>query len=155
MAPSCPRYFFRLFGFSSVRHEPCPTTNFSYFLLPLTGRSPHFRFRVPSQSFGYSLLPSWPGDPLGLLYVTPYPILFPSGHQVQTCFSILTWICYFGIDLHYYHVLTVVIIFLSSQCDTTWQYIYIYIYIYRFRVRCPCCDGYRGRKWTRRHEFKS
>ena len=21
--------------------------------------------------------------------------------------------------------------------------------------RCPCCNGYRRRKWTRRHEFKS
>ena len=41
-------------------------------------------FWGPSQSFGFSLLPPWPGDPLGLLYVTPYPILFPSGHQVQT-----------------------------------------------------------------------
>ena len=41
-------------------------------------------FQGPSQSFGFSLLPPWPGDPLGILYVTPYPILFPSGHQVQT-----------------------------------------------------------------------
>ena len=70
-------------GFSSIRHEPCPTTDFLII---------YFRWRegVPtsvfgsSQSFGFSLLPPWPGDPLGLLYVTPYPILFPSGHQVQT-----------------------------------------------------------------------
>ena len=35
-------------GFGSVCHEPCPTTNFSYYLFPLTGRSPHFRFGVPA-----------------------------------------------------------------------------------------------------------
>ena len=29
--------------------------------------------------------------------------------------------------------------------------IYIYIYIWRY----PLCNGYRRRKWTRRHEFKS
>ena len=22
-------------------------------------------------------------------------------------------------------------------------------------MRCPWCNGYRGRKWTRRYEFKS
>ena len=35
-------------GFSSVRREPCPTTNFLIFLFPLTGRRCHFRFRVPA-----------------------------------------------------------------------------------------------------------
>ena len=48
------------------------------------GKESPLPFQGPSQSFGFSLLPPWPGDPLGLLYVTPYPILFPSGHQVQT-----------------------------------------------------------------------
>ena len=28
----------------------------------------------------------------------------------------------------------------------------MYIYIY---IKCPWCNGYRRRKWTRRHEFKS
>ena len=42
--PSCPRYFLS----SSPCHEPCPITNLSYSLFPLTGRSPHFRFRVPA-----------------------------------------------------------------------------------------------------------
>ena len=31
---------------------------------------------------------------------------------------------------------------------------YIYIYILSSR-RCPWYNGYRHRKWTRRHEFKS
>ena len=57
-------------AFGSVHHEPCPTTNFS-FLLPLTGRSPHFRFRVPANHFGFSLLPSRVRRPEG-------------GHRVQT-----------------------------------------------------------------------
>ena len=29
------------------------------------------------------------------------------------------------------------------------------IYIYICKKRCPWCNGYRRRKWTRRHEFKS
>ena len=41
LGPSCPRYFFVFFtrstGFWSVCHEPCPITNFSYYLFPLTG----------------------------------------------------------------------------------------------------------------------
>ena len=45
--------FFRLLhseylAFGSVSYEPCPTTDFSYYLFPLTGRSPHFRFGVPA-----------------------------------------------------------------------------------------------------------
>ena len=56
--------------------------------------------------------------------------------STNICFSILAWICYFGIDPHSYDVLTVilwwlatvnsntrivVILFLSSQWDTTWH----------------------------------
>ena len=52
LAPSSPRYFLssstRSTGFGSFCHEPCPTTNLSYYLFPLTGRSPHFRFGVPA-----------------------------------------------------------------------------------------------------------
>ena len=33
--------------------------------------------------------------------------------------------------------------------------IYIYIYIYIYTYICPWCNGYRRRKWTRRHKFKS
>ena len=52
----------------------------------------YFRWRegVPTSVLGSQpiicLLSSspWPGDPLGLLYVTPYPILHSSGRQVQT-----------------------------------------------------------------------
>ena len=71
-------------GFSSVRHEPCPTTNFSLYLFSLTGRRCHFRFRVPANHLASTFFLPVSGDPLGLLDATPYPILYPSGHQVQT-----------------------------------------------------------------------
>ena len=70
-------------GFSSVRHEPCPTTDFLIIYL-------RWREGVPTSVLGsqsiiwlHSSSP-WSGDSLGLLDVTPYPILYASGHQVQT-----------------------------------------------------------------------
>ena len=50
-------------GFSSVRHEPCPTTNFSYCLFPLIGKSPHFRFRVPANHLASLFFLPVSGDP--------------------------------------------------------------------------------------------
>ena len=65
--------------------------------------------------------------------------------STNICFSILTWICYFGIDPHSYDVLTVilwwlatvnsntrivVILFLSSQWDTTWHLYLDLIFIF-------------------------
>ena len=39
----------RNIGFgSSARYEPCQTTDLSYYLFPLTGGEPHFRFGVPA-----------------------------------------------------------------------------------------------------------
>ena len=34
-------------------------------------------------------------------------------------------------------------------------YLPIYLLLKRIEWRCPSCNGYRRRKWTRRHEFKS
>ena len=104
----------------------------------------YFRWRegVPTSVLGSQpiiwLLSSspWSGDSLGVLDVTPYPILYPSGHQVQTSvFPLWPGFATLGIDPHYYGVLTVilwwlansntrivVILFLSSQWDTTWHY---------------------------------
>ena len=53
MASSCLAEFLHLLlpgvlGFGSVSYKPCQTTNFSYYLFPLMGRSPHFRFGVPA-----------------------------------------------------------------------------------------------------------
>ena len=70
-------------AFGSVHHEPCPTTNILIV---------YFRWRegVPTSFLGSQpivwLLPSsFPCQAtLGLLDVTPYRILYPSGHQVQT-----------------------------------------------------------------------
>ena len=121
-------------GFSSVRHEPCPTTNFLII---------YFRWRegVPTSVLGSQpiiwLLSSspWSGDFLGLPDVTPVPFIF---HQV-TKYKHL----FFHSDLDlflwdwptFFHVLTVilwwlansntrivVILFLSSQWDTTWHW---------------------------------
>ena len=50
-------------GFGSVRQEPCPTTNFFLFLFPLTGRSPHFRFRVPANRLASTFFHPVSGDP--------------------------------------------------------------------------------------------
>ena len=77
LAPSCPRYFLssstRSTGFGSVCHEPCPTTNFSYYLFPLMGRSPHFRFGVPANHLVSLFFPPVSGDPRE---VTEYKHLF-------------------------------------------------------------------------------
>ena len=141
MVPSCPRYFFRLLlpgvlGFSSVRHEPCPTTAFLII---------YFRWweGVPTSVLGSQpiiwLLSS---SPLARRSVRA-TICHPVSHSfsirslsTNICFSILTWICYFGIDPHSFMswqsfsddlpIQTrgiVVIIFLSSQWDTTWHQI--------------------------------
>ena len=122
-------------GFSSVRHEPCPTTNFLIIYFCWRKESP-LPFWGLSQSFGFSLLPPGQGIFLGLLDVTQVPFFF---HQV-TKYKHL----FFHSDLDlllwdwptFFHVLTailwrlatvnsntrvVVILFLSSQWDTTWQ----------------------------------
>ena len=31
----------------------------------------------------------------------------------------------------------------------------VVVYIHNCIGRCPWCNGYRRRKWTRRHEFKT
>ena len=119
-------------GFGSHRHKPCPTTNFLIV---------YFRWRegVPTSVLGSQpviwLLSSSPcsGEFFRATRCHPSPILFPSGHQVQTSvfpfwLGFVTWPTFF-------HVLTVilwwlatvnsntrivVILFLSSQWDITW-----------------------------------
>ena len=154
MAPSCPRYSFRLLlpgvlGFGSVRHEPCPTTNFliSYF---------HWQEGVPTSVLGSlanHLASTFFLPVSGDLRATRchpvsqfFSIRSPS---TNTCFSILTWICYFGIDPHSYDVLTVILWWLATVNSRTGNssnfisiflvghhvtiyiyYIILYIYIY-------------------------
>ena len=50
-------------GFSSVCHEPCPTTNFLFSFFPLTGRRCHFRFRVPANHLASTFFLPVSGDP--------------------------------------------------------------------------------------------
>ena len=97
-------------GFSSVRHEPCPTTNFSPFFFLLTGRRCHFRFRVPANHLASTFFLPVSGDPSE---ITKYKHLLV---------STLTHILYFdGLLLLIHARGIVVILFLSSQWDTTWQ----------------------------------
>ena len=101
-------------GFSSVRHEPCPTTNFLIFLFPLTGRRCHFRFRVPANHLASTFFLPVSGDPSE---VTEYQHLLV---------STLTHILYFdGLLLLIHAWGIVVILFLSSQWDTTWHQQYV------------------------------
>ena len=87
-------------GLSSVRHEPCPTTNF-LFLFSLTGRRCHFRFRVPANHLASLFFPPLTRRSVRATICHPvshsFSIRSPS---TNICFSILTWICYFGIDPH-------------------------------------------------------
>ena len=145
MAPLCSRYSFRLLlpgvlGFGSVRHEPCPATNFLII---------YFRWweGVPTSVLGSQpiiwLLSSSPLARRSVRATICHPVsrsFSIRSPSTNICFSILTWICYFGIDPYSYDVLTVilwwlatvnsntrivVILVLSSLWDTMWQYIYI------------------------------
>ena len=90
-------------AFSSVHREPCPTTNFSYYLFPLTGRSPHFRFGVPANHLASLFFLSVSGDPSE---VPKYK------HLVLT---VILW----RLATVNSNTRIVVIIFQSSQWDTT------------------------------------
>ena len=73
------------------------------FLFPISadGRSSHFRLRVLANHLASLFFP------LVRRFIRA-TICHPISHSLSirspstnTCFSILTWICYFGIDLHY------------------------------------------------------
>ena len=118
-------------GFASVPYEPCPTTNFLIF---------YFRWRegVPTSVLGSQpmiwLLSSspWRGDPLGLLDVTQVPFFF---HQYKHLFLtvILWWLATVNSNKR-----IVVIIFLSSQWDTTWQTVFARLYCVEYVSACIC-----------------
>ena len=80
LVPSCPRYFFVFFtrstGFWSVCHEPCPITNFLII---------YFRWRegVPTSVLASLFFPLV-RQHFRATRCHPSPILFPSGHPVQT-----------------------------------------------------------------------
>ena len=94
--------------FSSVRYEPCPTTDFLFSFFPLTGRRCHFRFRVPANHLASTFFLHVSGDPSEF---TEYQNLLV---------STLTHILYFdGLLLLIHARGIVVILFLSSQWDTT------------------------------------
>ena len=84
------------------------------------GRRCHFRFRVPANHLASTFFLPVSGDSLGLLDVTPYSILYPSGHQVQTSvFPFWPGFVTLGIDPHYYGVLTVILWWLATVNSRT------------------------------------
>ena len=95
-------------GFGSVYHEPCPTTNFSYYLFPLTGRSPHFCFGVPANHLASLFFFPVSGDP----------------SEVPKCKHLVLTVILWRFATVNSNTRIVVIIFQSSQWDTTWQYLY-------------------------------
>ena len=98
----------------SVRHEPCLTFSFPFFA---DGKKVPLPFWGPSQSFGFYLLPSCVRRP-------------EWGHLVKTSgfhcdpHSFLTVILWRLATVNS-NTRIIVILFLSSQWETTWQYIYI------------------------------
>ena len=79
-------------AFGSVHHEHCPKTNFLIFLFPLTGRSPHFHFRVPANHLASLSFPLVSGDLSEVtkyqhLLVSPlWPTFFLNGHSLTACY---------------------------------------------------------------------
>ena len=73
------------------------------FLFPTSadGRSSHFRLRVLANHLASIFFPPLSGDSLGLLYPCIPFFTHPVTKYKHLFVSILTWICYFGIDLHY------------------------------------------------------
>ena len=119
MAPSCPRYSFRLLlpgvlGFGSVRHEPCPTTNFFFSFFRWREEGATSVFRVPANHLASTFFLPVSGDPRE---VTEYKHMFLT--------VILWWLATVKSNKR-----IVVILFLSSQWDTTWHYERKYIRFY-------------------------
>ena len=85
-------FYLEYLGFGSFSYEPCPITIFSYYLFPLTGRSPHFRFRVPANHLASLSFPLVSGDlsevtKYQYLLVSPlWPTFFLNGHSLTVCY---------------------------------------------------------------------
>ena len=75
-------------GFGSVPYEPYPSTNFSYSLFPLTGRSPHFRFRVPANRLAstFPCQATRVRSPGINIWSPLWPIFFLNGHSLMDCY---------------------------------------------------------------------
>ena len=75
-------------GFGSVCHEPCPTTDFFYYLFPLTGGSPHFRFRVPANCLAstFPCQATRVRSPSINIWSPLWPIFFLNGHSLMACY---------------------------------------------------------------------
>ena len=93
-------------AFGSVHHEPCPTTNFVFSFFRWWEEGATSVFRVPANHLASTFFLPMSGDPRE---VTEYKHLFLT--------VILWWLATVNSNKR-----IVVIIFLSSQWDTTWHY---------------------------------
>ena len=106
-------------GFSSIRHEPCPTTNFFFSFFRWREEGATSVFGVPANHLASIFFPlvGW-----FLRATRCHPVshsLSIRSPSTNICFSILTWVCYFGIDPHYYDVLTVILWWLATVNSRT------------------------------------
>ena len=80
---------------------------FSFF--SLTGRRCYFRFRVPANHLASLFFPLVRRSVRATICHHVSHSLFIRSPSTNICFSILAWVCYFGIDPHFYDVLTVIL----------------------------------------------
>ena len=92
-------------GFGSVRHEPCPTTNFVFSFFPWWEEGATSVFRVPANHMASTFFLLVSGDPRE---VTEYKHLY---------LTVILW----RLATVNSNTRIVVILFLSSQWDTTWH----------------------------------
>ena len=105
-------------GFGSVCHEPCPKTNFSYYLFPLTGRSPHFRFGVPANHLASLFFPLARRSVRATICHPRIPFFI---HQVAKYKHLFLTVILWRFATVNSNTRIVVILFLSSQWDITWN----------------------------------
>ena len=105
-------FFTRSNGYGSVCHEPFPITDFSCFFSP-TGRRCHFRFRVSANHLASPFFPLVSGD-LRLLStnICWYPLC-----DLHSFLTVTLW----RLATVHSNGRIVLILFLSSPWDITWQ----------------------------------
>ena len=105
-------------GFGSVHHEPCPTSNFLFSFFRWRGEGATSVFRVPANHLASTFFLPVSGDSRE---VTEYKHLFLT--------VILWWLATVNSNKR-----IVVILFLSSQWDTTWHIVIFSVYYFGLKI---------------------
>ena len=125
LGPSCLRYVFVFFtrsnGYGSVCHEPFPNNWLFFSFFSPTGRRCHFRFRVPANHLASPSFPLVSGD-LRLLStnICWYPLC-----DLHSFLTVTLW----RLATVHSNGRIVLILFLSSLWDITWQPVFGFIYL--------------------------